>query len=96
MSTIRFAAPGLTGSDFALHPAELGQITGRAGRYVNDGTFMSRDAELFDQTVERLENHRSSQSHAAMAHPTLLSVEPETSHWAFPIIPCSPALSRPD
>ena len=44
----------------ALGPAELGQIAGRAGRYVNDGTFgVTADAEPFDQeTVERLENHR--------------------------------------
>ena len=43
-----------------LSPAELGQIAGRAGRYVNDGTFgVTADAEPFDQeTVERLENHR--------------------------------------
>ncbi|MGH6874963.1 MAG: helicase-related protein [Aestuariivirgaceae bacterium] len=44
----------------SLGPAELGQIAGRAGRYVNDGTFgVTADAEPFDQeTVERLENHR--------------------------------------
>jgi ATP-dependent RNA helicase SUPV3L1/SUV3 len=44
----------------ALGPAELGQIAGRAGRYVNDGTFgVTADAEPFDQeTIERLENHR--------------------------------------
>jgi ATP-dependent RNA helicase SUPV3L1/SUV3 len=43
-----------------LNPAELGQIAGRAGRYVNDGTFgVTVDADPFDQeTVERLENHR--------------------------------------
>jgi ATP-dependent RNA helicase SUPV3L1/SUV3 len=43
-----------------LGPAELGQIAGRAGRYVNDGTFgVTADAKPFDQeTVERLENHR--------------------------------------
>jgi ATP-dependent RNA helicase SUPV3L1/SUV3 len=43
-----------------LNPAELGQIAGRAGRYVNDGTFgVTADASPFDQeTVERLENHR--------------------------------------
>jgi ATP-dependent RNA helicase SUPV3L1/SUV3 len=43
-----------------LNPAELGQIAGRAGRYVNDGTFgVTSDAPPFDQeTVERLENHR--------------------------------------
>jgi ATP-dependent RNA helicase SUPV3L1/SUV3 len=43
-----------------LNPAELGQIAGRAGRYVNDGTFgVTAEAQPFDpETVERLENHR--------------------------------------
>jgi ATP-dependent RNA helicase SUPV3L1/SUV3 len=42
-----------------LNPAELGQIAGRAGRYMNDGTFgLSGDAEQLDQDViDRLENH---------------------------------------
>ena len=42
-----------------LNPAELGQIAGRAGRYMNDGTFgVSAEAEPFDQEViDRLENH---------------------------------------
>ncbi|HYM99212.1 MAG TPA: helicase-related protein [Aestuariivirgaceae bacterium] len=43
-----------------LNPAELAQIAGRAGRYVNDGTFgITADAAPFDEeTIERLENHR--------------------------------------
>jgi ATP-dependent RNA helicase SUPV3L1/SUV3 len=43
-----------------LNPAELGQIAGRAGRYVNDGTFgVTAEAQPFDpETVDRLENHR--------------------------------------
>ncbi len=42
-----------------LNPSEMGQIAGRAGRYMNDGTFgCTADAEGFDQeTVDRLENH---------------------------------------
>ena len=42
-----------------LNPGELGQVAGRAGRYMNDGTFgVSAEAEPFDQeTIERLENH---------------------------------------
>ncbi|MGE0242232.1 MAG: helicase-related protein, partial [Parvibaculaceae bacterium] len=43
-----------------LTPAELGQIAGRAGRYLNDGTFgVTGEAEPFEsETVERLENHK--------------------------------------
>jgi ATP-dependent RNA helicase SUPV3L1/SUV3 len=43
-----------------LTPAELGQISGRAGRYLNDGTFgVTADASPFDpEIVDRLENHR--------------------------------------
>jgi ATP-dependent RNA helicase SUPV3L1/SUV3 len=43
-----------------LTPAELGQIAGRAGRYLNDGTFgVTGEADPFDsETVERLENHQ--------------------------------------
>ena len=42
-----------------LNVAEMGQIAGRAGRYMNDGTFgVSVEAEPFDQeTIDRLENH---------------------------------------
>ncbi|MEL6374427.1 MAG: helicase-related protein [Pseudomonadota bacterium] len=42
-----------------LTPGELGQIAGRAGRHMNDGTFgVSGDARPFDaEMVERLENH---------------------------------------
>jgi ATP-dependent RNA helicase SUPV3L1/SUV3 len=42
-----------------LSPGEMGQIAGRAGRYMNDGTFgVSVEAEPFDQeTIDRLENH---------------------------------------
>ncbi len=42
-----------------LTPSELSQVAGRAGRYMNDGTFgISGDAEAFDQeTIDRLENH---------------------------------------
>jgi ATP-dependent RNA helicase SUPV3L1/SUV3 len=44
----------------ALTPNELGQVAGRAGRYLNDGTFgVTGEADPFDnETVERLENHR--------------------------------------
>ncbi|MFN0194792.1 MAG: helicase-related protein [Aestuariivirga sp.] len=42
-----------------LSPAELGQVAGRAGRYMNDGTFgVTGEADPFDQeTIDRLENH---------------------------------------
>ncbi len=42
-----------------LTPAEIGQVAGRAGRYMNDGTFgVSGEAEPFAQEViDRLENH---------------------------------------
>jgi ATP-dependent RNA helicase SUPV3L1/SUV3 len=42
-----------------LTPGELGQIAGRAGRYMNDGTFgVTGSAEPLDSdTIERLENH---------------------------------------
>jgi ATP-dependent RNA helicase SUPV3L1/SUV3 len=42
-----------------LTPNELGQVAGRAGRYMNDGTFgVTAEAEGFDQeTIDRLENH---------------------------------------
>jgi ATP-dependent RNA helicase SUPV3L1/SUV3 len=42
-----------------LNPGELGQIAGRAGRYMNDGTFgVTGEAEPFDnEMVDRLENH---------------------------------------
>ena len=43
-----------------LNPAELAQVAGRAGRYLNDGTFgVTGEADPFDnETVERLEAHR--------------------------------------
>ncbi|MFO1089306.1 MAG: helicase-related protein [Hyphomicrobiales bacterium] len=43
-----------------LTPAELGQIAGRAGRYMNDGTFWTTaEADPFDaELVEHLESHR--------------------------------------
>ena len=43
-----------------LAPAEIGQIAGRAGRYMNDGTFgVTGDCEPFeDELVHRLETHR--------------------------------------
>ncbi|MBV9078402.1 MAG: helicase [Methylobacteriaceae bacterium] len=43
-----------------LHPAELGQIAGRAGRHMRDGTFGSTGrCDPFDpQLVDALENHR--------------------------------------
>ncbi|RDJ20964.1 helicase [Bosea caraganae] len=43
-----------------LHPAEFGQIAGRAGRHVRDGTFGTTGrCEPFDQElVERIEDHR--------------------------------------
>ncbi len=42
-----------------LNPGELGQVAGRAGRYMNDGTFgVTGDADPFEtETVDRLENH---------------------------------------
>lgn len=48
-----------------LTPAELSQIAGRAGRYLNDGTFgTTGEAEPFDsETVERLENHKFENVH---------------------------------
>ena len=43
-----------------LRPEEIGQIAGRAGRYMNDGTFgVTGDADPFDaELVEQIENHR--------------------------------------
>src|SRR5450432_1355223 len=43
-----------------LTPAEIGQIAGRAGRYMNDGTFgVTGDCEPFeDELVQRVETHR--------------------------------------
>ena len=43
-----------------LRPDELGQIAGRAGRYMNDGTFgVTGDCEPFeDELVQRIETHR--------------------------------------
>jgi ATP-dependent RNA helicase SUPV3L1/SUV3 len=42
-----------------LNPSELGQIAGRAGRYMNDGTFgVTGEAEgLEPEIVDRLQNH---------------------------------------
>jgi ATP-dependent RNA helicase SUPV3L1/SUV3 len=42
-----------------LNAGELGQVAGRAGRYMNDGTFgVTGEAGVFDQDmVDRLENH---------------------------------------
>ncbi len=42
-----------------LNPAELGQIAGRAGRHVNDGTFgvTGRTDPFGDEVVERIESH---------------------------------------
>src|SRR5579863_6738180 len=44
----------------ALTPAETGQIAGRAGRYMNDGTFgVTADCEPFeDELIARVETHR--------------------------------------
>jgi ATP-dependent RNA helicase SUPV3L1/SUV3 len=44
----------------ALVPSEIGQIAGRAGRYMNDGTFgVTGDCEPFeDELVQRVETHR--------------------------------------
>jgi ATP-dependent RNA helicase SUPV3L1/SUV3 len=43
-----------------LAPAEIGQIAGRAGRYMNDGTFgVTGECEPFeDELVQRVETHR--------------------------------------
>jgi ATP-dependent RNA helicase SUPV3L1/SUV3 len=43
-----------------LRPEEIGQIAGRAGRYMNDGTFgVTGDTDPFDaELVEQVENHR--------------------------------------
>jgi ATP-dependent RNA helicase SUPV3L1/SUV3 len=43
-----------------LHPAEFGQIAGRAGRHMRDGSFGSsgRCPPLDDELVEAIENHR--------------------------------------
>jgi ATP-dependent RNA helicase SUPV3L1/SUV3 len=42
-----------------LNPAELGQIAGRAGRFMNDGTFgvTGMADPLPEETIDRLENH---------------------------------------
>src|SRR5438105_3012851 len=43
-----------------LKPEEIGQIAGRAGRYMNDGTFgVTGDTDPFDSdVVQQIENHR--------------------------------------
>ena len=43
-----------------LSAGELGQVAGRAGRYLNDGTFgVTAEADPFDaEIVDQLENHR--------------------------------------
>ena len=43
-----------------LNPSELGQVAGRAGRYMNDGTFgVTADCEAFEDELEqRVESHR--------------------------------------
>jgi len=43
-----------------LHPAELAQIAGRAGRHMNDGTFGTTQelGPLDEATVEAIESHR--------------------------------------
>ena len=43
-----------------LHPAEIGQIAGRAGRYQNDGTFgYTKNAGNIDPiTIQSIENHK--------------------------------------
>ena len=43
----------------SLNPGELGQVAGRAGRYMNDGSFgVTGEADPFDQeTIDRLESH---------------------------------------
>ncbi len=43
-----------------LHASEIGQIAGRAGRYMNDGTFgVTGEAEPLEaEMVEQVENHR--------------------------------------
>ena len=43
-----------------LKPEEIGQIAGRAGRYMNDGTFgVTGDVDPFDsEIVQQIENHR--------------------------------------
>ncbi|MBT6430898.1 MAG: disulfide oxidoreductase [Rhodospirillaceae bacterium] len=45
-----------------LYPAELGQIAGRAGRHMNDGTFGTTGGAgpIGDEMVELVENHRFS------------------------------------
>ena len=45
----------------ALRPDEIGQIAGRAGRYMNDGTFgVTSDCEPFeDELVQRVDGHRA-------------------------------------
>src|SRR3984957_7674479 len=44
----------------ALRPDELGQIAGRAGRHMNDGTFgLTSECEpIQDETIARVEGHR--------------------------------------
>jgi ATP-dependent RNA helicase SUPV3L1/SUV3 len=66
-----------------LNPSELGQVAGRAGRYMNDGTFgVTGEADPFDQeTIERLESHNFDGADAAMAQPRsrlCLARSPET------------------
>jgi ATP-dependent RNA helicase SUPV3L1/SUV3 len=48
-----------------LTPAELGQVAGRAGRYLNDGTFgTTGEADPFDaDIIERLETHKFDNVH---------------------------------
>ena len=43
-----------------LHPDELGQVAGRAGRHIRDGTFgQTADcSDIDDETIEAIENHK--------------------------------------
>lgn len=60
----------------ALAPHEIGQIAGRAGRHMNDGTFgVTADTEpLEDETVARVEGHR---------YEPVLVLQYRNSHLAF-------------
>ena len=60
---VAFAGPAQVrrpGAPRCLHPQEIGQIAGRAGRYLRDGTFgVTGEAEDMDEDlVEAVENHR--------------------------------------
>jgi ATP-dependent RNA helicase SUPV3L1/SUV3 len=80
-----------------LNAGELGQVAGRAGRFMNDGTFgCTGEAEGFDpEMVERLENHRFDSIRALQwRNPDLDFRSLEHLHRSLSAFPRQPGLTR--